>query len=472
MEYKKPAPEMIGKLKEILPGRVYVGDEINDDYVHDEMAFYGTHMPDAVVEVKNTEEVSAVCKLCYENDVPIVPRGAGTGLCAGCVAIAGGVVIDTQKMNRIIGYDLENFIIRVEAGAYINDVAEDCQKHGMLYPPDPGEKFATIGGNVSTNAGGMRACKYGTTRDYVRAMTVVMPNGDIMHFGAEVSKNCSGYSLMNLMCGAEGTLGIITELSMKIMPQPKVTISLLAPFEDLDTCISCVTKIYMANLSPQALEFLPRDNVQAIEAFLGKTVFPGTCDGVEAGAYLLVTFDGFNQDELDVTLETAADVFSENGALDVLIYDTADGLRNAWLVRGSCLEALLADFKLMDECDVVVPIPQIATLVNYAASLQDEVGCIIRTAGHAGDGNVHINICSNDLDEDEFLKRVNRFMDLVYAKGIELGGMISGEHGIGSAKVKYLEKNLGAPQLELMKAIKRACDPKMLLNPGKVCYTL
>lgn len=472
MEYKKPTPEMIGKLKELLPGRVYAGDEINHDYAHDEMAFYGKFMPDAVVEVKNTDEVSAVCRLCYENDVPIVPRGAGTGLCAGCVAIAGGVVIDTQKMNRIIGYDLENFIIRVEAGAYINDVAADCQNHGMLYPPDPGEKFATIGGNVSTNAGGMRACKYGTTRDYVRAMTVVMPNGDIMRLGAEVSKNCSGYSLLNLMCGAEGTLGIITELSMKIMPQPKVTISLLAPFEDLDTCISCVTKLYMANLSPQALEFLPRDNVQAIEAFLGKTVFPAECDGVEAGAYLLVTFDGFNQDELDVTLETAADVFSENGALDVLIYDTADGLRNAWLVRGSCLEALLADFKLMDECDVVVPIPQIATLVNYAAGLQDEVGCIIRTAGHAGDGNVHINICSNDLDEKEFLKRVNRFMDLVYAKGIELGGMISGEHGIGSAKVKYLEKSLGAPQLELMKAIKKACDPKLLLNPGKVCYTL
>lgn len=472
MEYKKPTPEMIEKLKEILPGRVYVGDEINDDYVHDEMAFYGKYMPDAVVEVKTTEEVSKVCKLCYENDVPIVPRGAGTGLCAGCVAVAGGVVIDTQKMNRILGYDLENFIIRVEAGAFINDVAEDCQKHGMLYPPDPGEKFATIGGNVSTNAGGMRACKYGTTRDYVRAMTVVMPNGDIMHFGAEVSKNCSGYSLMNLMCGAEGTLGIITELSMKIMPQPKVTVSLLAPFEDLDTCISCVTKIKMANLSPQALEFLTRDNVQAIEAFLGKTVYPASCDGVQAGAYLLVTFDGFNQEELDVTLETAADVFSENGALDVLIYDTADGLRNAWLVRGSCLEALLADFKLMDECDVVVPIPRIAELVNYAASLQDEVGCIIRTAGHAGDGNVHINICSNDLEEAEFVKRVDRFMELVYDKGMKLGGMISGEHGIGSAKVKYLEKNLGAPQLELMKAIKKACDPKMLLNPGKVCYTL
>lgn len=472
MDFEKPTSEMIEQLRAIAPGRVTEGDEIKNDYTHDEMAFYGAYTPDVVVEAANTDEVSKICRLCYENNVPIVPRGAGTGLCAGCVAVAGGVVIDMQRMNRILGYDLENFIVRVEAGAYIGDIAEDCRKHGLLYPPDPGEKLATIGGNVSTNAGGMRACKYGTTRDYVRAMTVVMPNGDVMRFGAEVSKNCSGYSLLHLICGSEGTLGIITELSMKIVPQPKVTVSLLAPFEDLDTCISCVSKIKMADLDPQALEFMTRDNVQAIEAFLGKKVYPSTCEGISVGAYLLVTFDGFNQEELDVTLECAADIFTENGALDVMVYDTADGLRNAWLVRGSCLEAILADFKLMDECDVVVPIPQIANMVNYAAGLQEEIGLTVRATGHAGDGNVHINVCSNDLEEEEFLSRVERFMDLVYTKGIELGGMISGEHGIGSAKVKYLEQNLGRPQLELMKAIKRACDPKMLLNPGKVCYNL
>lgn len=461
---------MIEQLNAIAPGRVSTGDEINDDYSHDEMAFYGKFMPDAVVEAAGTEEISKICKLCYENDVPIVPRGAGTGLCAGCVAVAGGVVIDTQKMNRILGYDLDNFIIRVQAGTLINDIAEDCLRYGMIYPPEPGEKFATVGGNVSTNAGGMRVCKYGTTRDYVRAMTVVMPNGDIMRFGAEVSKNCSGYSLMNLICGSEGTLGIITELSMKIVPKPKLTVSLLAPFADLDTCISCVPKIKMANLNPQALEFLTRDSVEAIEGFLGKTIYPAGCDGVPAGAYLLVTFDGFSQDELDVTLESAADIFSENGALDVLIYDTPDGLRNVWLVRGSCLEEILANFKLTDECDVVVPIPQIANLVNYAAGLEDEVGLIVRATGHAGDGNVHINVCSNDLDEAEFLRRVERFMDLVYAKGTELGGLVSGEHGIGSAKVKYLEQNLGKEQMDLMKAVKKAFDPKLLLNPGKVCY--
>lgn len=472
MGYRHSDTEMIEKLRAIAPGRVHVGQEISDDYTHDEMAFYGKHLPDAVVEAASTEEVAAVCRLCYEYDVPFVPRGAGSGLCAGCVAIAGGVVIDMQRMNRILGYDIENFIIRVQAGAYIGDIAEDCQKQGLLYPPDPGEKLATIGGNVSTNAGGMRACKYGTTRDYVRAMTVVMPNGEIMRFGAEVSKNCSGYNMMQLMCGSEGTLGIITELSMKVIPQPQMTVSLLAPFADLDTCIRCVSKLKMANLDPQALEFMTRDNVAAIETFLGKTVYPAACEGIPAGAYLLVTFDGMNQEQLDAILERAADVFLENGALDVMVYDTPDGLRNAWLVRGSCLEALLADFKLMDECDVVVPIPRIAELVNYADSLQTEIGLTVRTCGHAGDGNVHINVCSNDLEEEEFVKRVDRFMELVYSKGIALGGMISGEHGIGSAKVKYLEQNLGKAQMELMAAVKRACDPKLLLNPGKVCYMI
>lgn len=472
MEYKKPTVEMLEELKAIAPGRVYTGDDINDDYSHDEMGFYGKYRPDAVVEVMTTEEVSAVCKLCYANDVPFVPRGSGSGLCAGCVAIAQGIIIDTKKMNKIIGYDLDNFIVRLQAGVTINAIAEDCQKHGMMYPPDPGEKMATVGGNISTNAGGMRACKYGTTRDYVRAMTVVMPNGDVMRFGAEVSKNCSGYSLMNLISGSEGTLGIITEVSMKIIPQPKVTVSLLAPFADLDTCISCVPKIKMANLEPQALEFMMRDNVVDIEEFIGKTVYPSKCNGEEVGAYLLVTFDGVNQDQLDLTLEAAAEVFTDNGALDVLVYDTADGLRNAWQVRGSCLEMLLANFKLMDECDVVVPIPQISNLVNYVVGLQDKLGLVIRVTGHAGDGNVHINVCTNDLDEEEFLKRVEQFMDLAYNKGIELGGLVSGEHGIGSAKVKYLMENIGEQQMLLMKSIKQACDPKMLLNPGKVCYLL
>lgn len=472
MEYKKPTVEMIKALQAMLPGRVYAGEDINDDYTHDEMAYNGKFYPDLAVEVLTTQEVSEVCKLCYENDVPMVPRGAGTGLSGGCVPVAGGVIIDMSKMNNILSIDLERMVVRVQAGVLVDEVQKACDEIDMMYAPDPGEKFATVGGNVATNAGGMRACKYGTTRDHVRAMTVVMPNGDIMRMGAEVSKNCTGYSLMDLMSGSEGTLGIITELSMKILPKPKVTISLLAPFEDLETCISCVSKIKAAGLDPQALEFMMRDNVADTEEFLGKKVYPDKIDGVDCGAYLLVTFDGPNEDMLDETLELAADLFVENGALDVLIFDTADGFRNAWAVRGNILEAMLANFKQMEETDVVVPIPHIAEFVAYAASLKEELEFDVRATGHAGDGNVHINVCANGMEEEKFCKNVEIFMDKVYAKGIELGGLISGEHGIGSAKMKYLAKNLGKEQVALMNAVKHACDPKMLLNPGKVCDSL
>ena len=469
MEYKKPTEEMIAALQALLPGRVMTGAEISDDYTHDEMAYNGNATPDAVVMVETTEEISAVCKLCYENDVPIIPRGAGTGLSGGCVPFFGGCIIDMSKMNHILSIDTDRMTARLQAGVLVDEIQKACDEIGMMYAPDPGEKFATVGGNVATNAGGMRACKYGTTRDHVRAMTVVMPNGDIIRMGAEVSKNCTGYSLMNLMSGSEGTLGIITELSMKILPKPKINISLLAPFEDLETCISCVSKIKAAGLDPQALEFMLRDTVIETEEFLGKNVYPRQIDGVDCGAYLLVTFDGSNEDLMDEMLESAADLFVENGALDVLIFDTADGFRNAWAVRGNILEALLAKYTQMEETDVVVPIPEIAKFVAYAASLEEELEFAVRPTGHAGDGNVHINVCANGMDEEKFCKNVAIFMDKVYAKGIELGGLISGEHGIGSAKMKYLEQNLGAEQVALMRAIRKACDPKMLLNPGKVC---
>lgn len=462
--------EIIAQLEQAVPGRVYVGENIKADYAHDEMPIYGQGMPDVVVEVTNTEETAAVCKICYENDLPIIPRGAGTGLCGGCVALEGGVIVDTSKMNQILGYDLENFVVRVQSGVLLNDLANDCLEKGVMYPPDPGEKFATVGGNVSANAGGMRAVKYGTTRDYVRAMTVVLPNGETVRFGAEVSKTSSGYSLMHLMIGSEGTLGIITELSLKVIPQPKQSVSLLGLFPDLNTAISCVPQVKMAGLDPQALEFLPRANVEEIHAFLGKTVYPYKADGEEVEAYLLSTFDCQKEEELDEIMEKAAETFLENGALDVIVYDTPEAMRNAWLVRGSCLEAILAKYKLMDECDVVVPIPQIPEFINYVTSLEEEIGLSVLASGHAGDGNCHVNVCTTEeMTQEEFMTRADRFMDLAYEKASELGGMVSGEHGIGSAKLPYLEKSLGQVTMDLMRGIKHAFDPKGLLNPGKVC---
>lgn len=470
--YHLVSEELINQLKEIASNRVFTGNEINEDYSHDEMPIYGKAMPEAVVEVITTEEVAAVMKLCNENKIPVTPRGAGTGLAGGAVPTHGGIVLSMTKMNQILSYDLENFVVRVQPGVLLNDLAEDAAKKGLMYPPDPGEKFATLGGNVATNAGGMRAVKYGATRDYVRAMTVVLPTGEVIKMGGTVSKTSSGYSLLNLMIGSEGTLGVITELTLKLIPQPKEIISLIIPYADLKECIATVPKLMMANLRPQALEFMEKEIVISSETYLGKSVFPQVLEGIDVGAYLLVTFDGDTEEELETIIETASEVVLEAGAIDVLVADTPVLKRDAWAARSSFLEAIEAETKLLDECDVVVPTNKIAEYLNYVKQVGEETGVTTKSFGHAGDGNLHIYTCSNELTEEEFKKRVACFMDRVYEKATEFGGLISGEHGIGFGKMDYLAKSVGPVSMKLMETIKQAFDPNMILNPGKVCYRL
>lgn len=470
--YNKVTPEIVEQLKAAVPGRVYVNGEINDDYSHDEMPIYGKGKPDVLVEALSTEEIAAVVKVCYENQIPVIPRGAGTGLTGAAVAIYGGVMIDLTKMNKILEYDKENFVVRVQPGVLLNDLAEDAQKQGLLYPPDPGEKFATLGGNVSTNAGGMRAVKYGCTRDYVRAMTVVLPTGEVANFGATVSKTSTGYSLINLMIGSEGTLGIITELTLKLIPAPKETISLIIPYENLEDCIATVPKFFMAHFAPQALEFMEKEIVLASERYLGKSVFPTKIDGTDANAYLLVTFDGDDMESLEELTEKAAEVVLEAGALDVLVADTPAKKKDAWAARSSFLEAIEAETKLLDECDVVVPVNEIANFVTFVKEISGRYDFAVKSFGHAGDGNLHIYTCANDMDETEFKKQVAEFMETVYKKASELGGQISGEHGIGYGKLKYLNDFAGPVNMRLMEGIKQVFDPKMILNPGKTCYPL
>ena len=470
--YNSVTPEIIAQLEQVVPGRVVVGADVNPDYSRDEMPIYGTRMPEVSIDVLTTEEVAGIVKICYENNIPVTTRGAGTGLAGGCTPICGGVVICTMRMNKILSYDLENFAVTVQPGVLLQQLADDALQHGCMYPPDPGEKMATLGGNVSTNAGGMRAVKYGCTRDYVRAMTVVLPTGEITHFGSTVSKTSSGYSMTNLMIGSEGTLGIITELTLKLIPAPKATISLMAPFEDLDACISTVPKVFMNHFKPQALEFFEREILISSEEYLGKQVFPRQIEGTDVGAYLLMTFDGDSDDELDPLVERAAEMLLEEGAMDVLVADTAPKLKDTWAARSSFLEGIEEQTKLLDECDVVVPVNKIADYVRFVNETGDKFDFTVKYFGHAGDGNLHIYTCSNDMAEDEVRKQVDVFMSAIYKKAVELGGQISGEHGIGMGKVKYLAEAVGPVNMQLMQGIKKVFDPKMILNPGKVCCTL
>ncbi|MCH3971400.1 MAG: FAD-binding protein [Oscillospiraceae bacterium] len=468
--YNSITPEILAELQKAAPGHVVTGADVNPDYARDEMPIYGSHMPDISIDAQSTEEISAIMKICYENNIPVTTRGAGTGLAGACVPIYGGVVICTTKMNKILSYDLDNFAVTVQPGVLLQTLADDALKHGCMYPPDPGEKLATLGGNVSTNAGGMRAVKYGATRDYVRAMTVVLPTGEIVHFGATVSKTSSGYSMTNLMCGSEGTLGIITELTLKLIPAPQATISLMAPFEDLAACISTVPKFAKNHFHPQALEFFEKEILVSSEEYLGKQVFPRKIEGKDVGAYLLITFDGDSQDELDPIVEKAADMLLENGAMDVLVADTAPKLKDTWAARSSFLDGIEEQTKLLDECDVVVPVNAIADYVGFVADIKKKFDFSVKYFGHAGDGNLHIYTCSNDMDPKEFNKQVDQFMSAIYQKAMALGGQISGEHGIGLGKTKYLAEALGPVNIRLQQGIKKVFDPKLILNPGKVCY--
>lgn len=466
--FNKVTSEIVDKLKDVVSGGVYTGESINVDFWKDEMPIYGQSSPDVLVEVHSTEEVSNVMKICNENKIPVVARGAGSGLVGSSVAFSGGVMIDMQEFNKILEYDEDNFVVTVEPGVILNDLAEDALSKGLLYPPDPGERYATIGGNVSTNAGGMRAVKYGTTRDYVRKVEVVLPTGEITTFGGNVSKTSSGYSLKDLIVGSEGTLAIITKIMLQLVPAPTEDISMIVIYENLHDCISTVPKLLRANVSPQSLEFMEREIVEASERYIGKKTFPTSIDGVEAGAYLIVRFDGNDLDALYDLVEKAGEVVLDNGALDVLLADTPDKKKNAWAARGAFLEAIEAETKLLDECDVVVPVSKIADYLQFVNETAKNYDFEVKSFGHAGDGNLHIYQCSNDMDEEEFKKQVDDFLKIIYKKAYDIEGLLSGEHGVGKGKVHFLRELEGKTNIGLMKGIKKAFDPNGILNPGKI----
>ena len=313
-KYNELTPELIDELKAIVgEDNCHAGEAVSEDYSHDEMPIYGTRMPEAVCFPESTEQVSGIMRLCNEHSIPVTVRGAGTGLVGGSTPLEGGVVLCTMHMNQILEYDMNNLNVRIQPGVRLCDLAADALTHGLMYPPDPGEKTGSVGGNVSTNAGGMRAVKYGTTRDYVLAMTVVLPSGEILDLGRAVTKTSSGYSLLHLMVGSEGTLGVITELTMKLVPEPKEDISFLLPFEHIEAAISAVPQIKLAGLDPQSIEFMERDIVDSSANYTGNKIIPTVVQDKEVGAYILVTLDGNDQDEIFQRAETLAEVADEAG---------------------------------------------------------------------------------------------------------------------------------------------------------------
>lgn len=437
--------------------------EPGEDYARDEMPIYGEYLPEAAVFPVSVDEVSKIVVYCHENNIPLTVRGAGTGLCGGAVAKFGGVLMCMEKMNRILELDEQNMTATVEPGVLLMDFSAYVLEHDLFYPPEPGEKSATLGGNVMTNAGGMKAVKYGVTRDYVLGLEAVLPDGRVINVGGKLAKNCSGYSLLHLLIGSEGTLAVTTKIILKLIPKPQKYISLLVPFNSLEDCINAVPAILLANLSPVAVEFIQREVILEAEQYLGKE-FPDK----SADAYLLLSFDGRNREETELVCDRAAEVCLSAGARDALFADTAERLAGLWDARGAFLEAIKSSTDEMDECDVVVPRDKIAAFVQYSATLEKEYGVRIRYFGHAGDGNIHVYVCRDGMEENAWRQKLDKVMDALYARSRELGGKVSGEHGIGHAKIEFLHQSEGDLFMELMGNIKRAFDPKNILNPGKL----
>ena len=463
--YKKMDEQDFAYIRSVTdPSRVWVGEDIAKEFYHDEMPEYGVFPPELYVEVLTKEEVSAIMKYAYGQNIPVVARGAGTGLAGGANCKYGGIMLSLMKMNKIFPVDTQNMTVTAQPGALITEVAAAAAEAGLFYPPDPGEKTASIGGSIITNAGGMRAVRYGVTRDYVRCIEAVMPNGDIMHFSSNVVKNTTGFDVKDLVVGSEGILCVCTEVTLKLIPAPKCTCTLVIPFESLEKCIDCVPALLRLPFVPTAVEFLERELIDIVERNLHK-MLPVR----EGEAVLIVMYDASSQEELTQCCDAAAAAALEAGALDVALADTPERIGSVWSVRAAILEGMKADSVGQEECDVVVPRAKIAEFVKAAKSICLSHGVVVEPCGHAGDGNIHTEMLRQPgMTDEEWKSATHACLVELYAKSKELGGQLSGEHGIGNGRLEFLKPFIGDEMYQLYRNIKLAFDPKLILNPGKM----
>jgi len=462
VRYGKVNSDILEQLKAIVgPDDILSGDDMGVDYAHDESSA-APHCPEVVVRAENTEEVSQILSLANNEKIPVTPRGGGTGLCGGAIPIFGGILLSLEKMNRIVELDEENLMVTVEPGVFVMDLHAYVEKHGFLYPPDPGQKMGTIGGNISTNAGGMRGVKYGVTRDFVQGLEVVLPTGHVVNLGGKTVKDSTGYSLVDLIVGAEGTLGVVTKAILRLVPLPKMNVTLYVPYVNLQDASKTVSKVIKNKIVPPAIEFVDQPSVQVAERHL-KRLMPRN----DAPAYVLVRIEGNDRDEIDADYEAVGKICLENNALDVLVADTQREQEKIWEGRSCIIEAAKAE-GFIEVLDCVVPRNRIPELIKGLNEIAKKYGVECQNFGHAGDGNVHTNVLKKNMTDDEWNTKVPNLIEEVYDLSVYLGGTISGEHGIGLIRKRFLPIAKDAKQIELMKGIKKVFDPNKTMNPGKI----
>ncbi len=435
--------------------------DILESYARDETSDLSAR-PDIVVRAAGTGDISETMKICERIGVPVIPRGAGTGVTGGAVAVSGGVVLSLERMNRIIEIDEKNMVALVEPGVITGDLQKAAQERGLMYPPDPGSlDSCTIGGNVAEGAGGPRAVKYGTTKDYVLGMEFVLSDGRVISTGGKFVKNATGYNLAGILVGSEGTLAVITKIYLRLIPAPPCILDLLIPYDSVEAAIDDAFKIISNKIIPSALEFMEEDAIRiAVKHLGGAAPFP------EARAHLLVQIDGISDEALRADSDKILSCISRSQD-EILASDNRHTSERIWKTRRAIREAITAESAVFLAEDTVVPRSQIPFFIREVKEYLTAQGLRSLMFGHAGDGNVHIDVLKGELPYGDWKKMVPRLKKTIYGFAISCGGTITGEHGIGHLRREFLPMALSPDEIDLMKRIKSAFDPQHILNPHK-----
>ncbi|HEY6001144.1 MAG TPA: FAD-linked oxidase C-terminal domain-containing protein [bacterium] len=452
---------------ELGPDAIVAAADGLESYARDETPFIAAP-PDLAVLPRTAAEVAAVLKLATAHRFPVVPRGAGTGVVAGALAVGGGVVLSLERMNRILEIDAGNMMAVVEPAVITGQLQREAAAVGLFYPPDPqSADSCSIGGNVATGAGGPRAVKYGVTRDYVTGCELVVPTGEILPLGGKIVKYATGYHLLDLVIGSEGTLGVVTQVTLRLLPLPGHRASLLVPFATLAEAAGAVAEIVRRRLRPAAIEFMDAGAIDASRRFLEREMrFP------DAGAHLVVEVDGDTAEAVAAAYEAIGELCLARGAADVLVADGRAEQEALWKARRVVGEAVRSQNRDVAKQDVVVPRMAIPELVARLREIGSRAGAPVICFGHAGDGNVHVNILAGQLEGEAWARAKAEVFPALIREVYRLGGVLSGEHGIGWLKKTELAGVLPARHLEIMRGIKRVFDPAGILNPGKVFDSL
>lgn len=464
--FNKVQPAHIDKFIELLDAEYVLADhEAMKGYDHDEtedLSYY----PEVVVIPGTAEEISAILKICNDELLPVTPRGAGTGLAGGALPTYGGVVLSTERLNRIIEIDERNLQVTVEPAVVTEVLQNAVKERGLFYPPDPSSRGTCfIGGNISTNSGGPKAVKYGVVKDYVLNVEMVLANGDIVWTGANVLKNSTGYNLTQLFVGSEGTLGIMTKAVLKLIPHPAYDMIMLVPFKSAEKACEAVSAIFRAGITPSALEFMERDAIDLAIDYLGDTISLKVPDDINA--HLLIEVDGNHPDELMQDCEKIFEVVDQFEAGDILFADGEAQKKELWALRRNVAHGVKSS-SIYKEEDTVVPRAELPVLLKGVKDVGREYGFKSYCYGHAGDGNLHVNIVKGDLSDEAWNERLPKGIRKIFELVVSLGGTLSGEHGIGHIQRPYMDLAFNNTQMELMRGIKRLFDPKGILNPGKI----